>query len=93
MAIGTVRRYEKDDGSGRPIKQSRPPVRRRSPSTYAILWTYFRPETFVVFQCKPYQELYRVRRCQYRQDAETKLKDAGSGFSGKEKPAGPKEVE
>jgi len=41
-------------------------------STYAILWTYFRPETFVVFQCEHYQELYRVRRCQYKQDTETK---------------------
>jgi len=41
-------------------------------STYAILWTYFRPETFVVFQCEHYQELYRVRRCQYKQDPDTK---------------------
>jgi len=41
-------------------------------STYAILWTYFRPETLVVYQCEHYQELYRVRRCQYKQDSETK---------------------
>ena len=41
-------------------------------STYAILWTFFRPETFVVYQREYYQELYRIRCCQYKQDPKTK---------------------
>jgi len=40
-------------------------------STYDILWTYFRPETFIVYQHEHYQELYRVRSCQYKQDPKT----------------------
>jgi hypothetical protein len=41
-------------------------------STYAILWTYFRAETFIVYQHEHYRELYRVRSCEYKQDPETK---------------------
>jgi uncharacterized protein DUF7025 len=41
-------------------------------STYAILWAYFRPETLVVYQSEHFQELYRVRRCQYKEDPDTK---------------------
>jgi hypothetical protein len=41
-------------------------------STFRILWTYFRPETFVVYQCEHYQELYRVSRCHYTEDLKTK---------------------
>jgi hypothetical protein len=41
-------------------------------STYGLLWTYFRAETFIVYQREHYQELYRVRCCQYKVDPETK---------------------
>ncbi|KAI9709903.1 MAG: hypothetical protein M1820_002980 [Bogoriella megaspora] len=41
-------------------------------STYAILWTYFRPETFIVYQREHYQELYRVCRCCYKKDSSTR---------------------
>lgn len=41
-------------------------------STYDILWTYFRAETFIVYQHEHYRELYRVRSCEYKQDLETK---------------------
>ena len=35
-------------------------------STYEILWTYFRPETFIIYQCEHFQELYRVTNIEYK---------------------------
>ncbi|KAK3330027.1 P-loop containing nucleoside triphosphate hydrolase protein [Apodospora peruviana] len=34
-------------------------------TNYELLWTYFRPETAIVYQTEYYQEAYRVNSCRY----------------------------